>query len=387
MNVFFWQDARTVTARLLFCWILLLAAPANAAPKTYTLQGHLTSITPGSLDPTSALAALGVAEGASVQVDWTVETTTPLTSFNTTANTAAYEGAVTALTITIGSWSATLTSGQNVVTVADDSAGLVDALRVATSGADTSMVLQGAGVLSIALSFTDLQTHTASSNTGLDQTPARYPNRSGLVQGPNGTLDFDLDTEVTGSGASGVSTPCTVSMLNAAAKFCQSRLKCYLQPRIQNLPKLEACVSKSSQSFLTALSKAQTAAQKKGLTCSPTDFTDQLTNLEARVNGVFDQADAINPANVPVGNAWLNAAGADCSAGLKAEAANVKKPDAAKLDQARAKAHDKLVTTAGKAVAKAEKKGGVFDPEPDPGAFADLLDQLIDDTVTALGPI
>jgi hypothetical protein len=153
--------------------------------------------------------------------------------------------------------------------------------------------------------------------------------------------------------------------------------------------KVEACVGKTNQTFLTALSKAEAAAQKKGLSCAPNDFAlQQLTDLDARVDGLFDAADAaLTPSNATVENAWLGAAGAACSAGLKAEAANAKKPSAAKLDEARAKAHDKLVSTAGKAVTKAEKKGGAFDPEPDANSFADSVDQAIDDTTAALGPI
>jgi len=144
----------------------------------------------------------------------------------------------------------------------------------------------------------------------------------------------------------------------------------------------------SHRLFILAFAKAQTAAEKKGLACSPGDFAiGQASNLMTRLNGISDEVDAITPPNASVQSAWLGAAGAACSAGLRAEAANAKKPSQAKLDQARAKAHDKLVTTAGKAVSKAEQKGVMFDPEPDPSGFADSVDQLIDETAAALGPI
>src|SRR5262249_707270 len=140
-----------------------------------------------------------------------------------------------------------------VVSVADDSAGLVDVLHVKTSGTESSNVLQGNGALSVTLVFTDFPAHTASSSTSLDQNPSAYPDRLGLIQGPNGSVDFDLQP---GSGSGGgPSAACHVAQLSAAAKLCQSRLKCFAThaknpTKDADEQKLDACEGKADQTFL-----------------------------------------------------------------------------------------------------------------------------------------
>jgi hypothetical protein len=99
---------------------------------------------------------------------------------------------------------------------------------------------------------------------------------------------------------------------------------------------------------------------------------------------VFDGIDAIDPEVPAVNSAWLTGAGTMCSAGIKAESANAAKPNAPKLSQARSTARSKLIMAATKAVANAEKKGPIYDPDPSAPDFADSIDSLIDSVSTEL---
>jgi hypothetical protein len=77
-----------------------------AATKSYHVTGRVTSVLAGlGGDHTGDLAGIDVTVGATVQVDWTLELTTPGTSGADQTN---YTGAITALTFKIGSRTASI---------------------------------------------------------------------------------------------------------------------------------------------------------------------------------------------------------------------------------------------------------------------------------------
>jgi hypothetical protein len=379
---------------LLATGVVLLAA-SSAQAKDYTITGEVVNAVP-------ALASYGVAPGATVHVSWTVDLSTPASSVNGPPdNKSDYQGAVDFVLIQIGTWSAVRVAppmgqiDQGIVSVADASNGSLDLLHLATPGTDNDLVLHGpaiGGVLLLSLDFY-APSGGASSSQSLDQNPALYPIGVGSAIGTGGYVTFRISGSASGGGGgSGDPTAkCLTTQLGAAAKLCQSQLKCessYAKAPAKDPigAKRDACVDKAQQAFTAAYNKALLAAVGKGLTCGTTAPAADLRDAIAeRVGGIVDDVNAITPAHPPLVSAWLGAAGAACGAGLKVEAKDASKPNPGALAAARAKVTDKLTASANKAVTSAGKKGVVFAPPADVPGFVDSVDALIDATATELG--
>jgi len=380
-----------------FAFLLLLlglSSPAAAATKSYHVTGRVLYVLAGlGGDHTGSLAALGVTAGATVQVDYTLELSTP--GVFGSADQTNYDGAITAFQFQIGSWTASRTNpvvaNQNLVSVSDTNS--ADILFLTTPGEDTSHIMEGDPNLpdpTLSLQFTGGA--NVSNGQALDQNPNKYSTLVGAATGTYAQVYFEFKP---GAGGGGGHTQdpkagCHTARLNAAASLCQAKFQC-LAKRAKAPDKdplsdvLHACTAKADAKFLTSFDKAGVTAAKKGLQC-PLSVSGEvarqvITNLVA-----FSAAhvDALTPATPPVNSAWLSGAAVACSAGLKAEARDAAKPDAQKLATARQKADDKLTTAASNAVAKAAKKGVVFVPDADVPGFVGSVDDAIDGATDAL---
>jgi hypothetical protein len=369
----------------------LLLAPGLARTETYELVGEVVDAVP-------ALASYGVTPGAEVDVSWTVDLSTPASNASGPPdNKTDYAEALDFLVIQIGTWTAVRVVppmgqiDQGIVSVADDSGGSLDLLHVATPGTDNDLVLHGpamGGVLVLSLDFY-APNGGASSNQSLDQDPSLYPIGFGSAIGANGYVTFTL-AEGGGGGGGGSGNPtatCDSAQLGAGGRLCSSQLRCRSShAKAPDAGALEDCLDEAGETFTAAYSDALVSAAERGLTCSTTaPAFDQRVATTERVEEIVDDVDAIAPAHAPLAAAWLGAAGSACGAALKAAASNAAKPDAGKLAQARDKARAKLEGSAGKAIAKATKRGVVFAPPLDAGAFADAVDARIDGIAEDLG--
>jgi hypothetical protein len=252
-------------------------------------------------------------------------------------------------------------------------------------------VLQGGALLNLSLAFT-AASGGASSDRSLDQDPSRYPIGTGSALGAGGGVYFTIDA-AGGGGGHGTADPtakCRKAQLTSGAKLCQSELKCLAtyaknSAKPDALLKSVACVTKAKNAFTSSYDKAAAAAAKKGLQCGTTDTAATLSgSLDARIGTVVSKVNDVDPEYLPLKSSWLGGAGTACGAGLRAEATNAAKPDAAKLAKARQKATDNLTSTANKAVDKAVKKGISFTTPPDVTGFVESVDSLIDDTSSDL---
>jgi hypothetical protein len=383
--------------------VLLAVYPARvgAATASYHLDGRFTR-------------ALGAAQGEftfgdAVSIDWTVELTTPVHFENVPTHLKEYQGAITAFRIQIGSWiadgvdpSALNTVPVNKIDIIDndmDPNG-ADKMDLFRSGAETPNLVTGndpnGAQLIIHLSA---PLGGASTNNVLgNQTPSLYPDSTGTVFGVNGEVDFAIP---------GIAPPpppdptvkCRSAQIASAAALCNATFAC-LSTRAKALAKdpgglvLEACLEKARTKFVASFDKATAAAAKKGLSCGTTEagatfvshFDAAVDDVVAIVDDVV-AVDTIKPQLPAFKSGWYTAAKAMCNTVAKAESKNVTKPSPTRLSELRAAARTKLTLAANKAVAKAESKGVVFDPEPDVTAFLDSIDALIDDIVTELnGP-
>jgi hypothetical protein len=378
-----------LTSRALTGASVLLLCASSVRAAQYTLVGKVTAAVP-------ALAGYGVTAGARVDVTWTVDLSTPVTTQSPAPdNKSDYQGAIDFLVIQIGTWQAVLIAppilGQNIVSVADASGGPLDLLHVSTPGTDENHELHGvSGPLVLSLDFY-APNGGASSDQGLDQDPNSYPIGSGSAFGPGGYVTFSFNTSGSSGGGSGDPTAkCVTTQMKSAAAMCQSQFKCQASfakapLRDPGATKRDDCVDKAGQKFTAAYNKAAVTAAGKGLTCGTTaPAADVRVAIAARVEGVVADVGAITLVYPPLVSSWLTAAGAACGAGLKAEAADAAKPNPTKLAAARAKGTDKLTSTASKAVLAAQKKQIVFDSPPDVPAFVESVDALIDDTAAQL---
>ena len=383
--------------RRVFAFLLLAFAwtdPAGAATKSYHVTGRVLHVLAGlGGDHTGALHDLGVSEGATVQVDYTLELSTP--GSQDAADQTHYTGAIAELKLQIGSWTASRSDAvvamQNLVSVSDNAS--ADILYLTAPGDDTNHVMLGDPNLApeLVLSLQFVGSASASNGQALDQNPNKYTTLVGAATGTYGQVYFEFKP---GSGGGGSTkdpkAACHTARLNAAAALCQSRFQC-LARRAKAPEKdpasavLNACTAKADGKFLTAFDKAGVGAERKHLQC-PLSVSGDVARMVIGNLVAFSavRADAVTPPTPALESSWLGAAASACGAGIKAEGKNSAKPDASKLAVARQKGRDKLGTAAGKAVEKAEKKGVVFDPDPDVPGFVGSVDDAIDGAANAL---
>jgi hypothetical protein len=383
--------------------LLLSLTPARAGAEvfSYHLDGEVVRI----LDTTAggtlqgALTPRGVKKGAAVSIDWTVDSGIGThTDPNNATRTEVYFGVITSFTIQVGTFTATGGDPNgavplNKVQITDHPTSVdLDTMDLFRSGSDTGSILDGndPNGIQLILHLFDPSGGSSSSEQLGDQTPSLYPARTGTIFGVNGEIDFSRPLS---NPPPDTSVKCRAARLTAAGALCKSTFSCLAAHakapnRDPGNSKLDTCRGKADAKFLAAWDKAAAAAASKGLTCRSADSgAIAVAHVDAAVDDVVALADTINPPQPALVSAWFVAAGGMCSAAAKAESKNATKPDPAKLAQLRTTARDKLTTAAQKALAKAEKQGVVFDPEPDIAAFVASVDALVDDIVSEVnGP-
>jgi hypothetical protein len=365
-----------------------IPAAARASTVAYHLAGKVTRIQGAAQ---SGLASLGVTVGASVAIDWSVDLATPIQSHNEPTHTNVYVGAIKTFTIQVGSWTATgmtpAGTDMNRVQISHTSSDHLDLQR---SGSDTGSTVTGGAVdgSQLILHLFDPSGKAGITENLGDQNPSLYLESTGAVSGTNGEVAFAIPGTTHPVGDP--TAKCRAAQLAAAGTLCQSTFKCLAA--FEKAPgkdpgskKLGTCEDAAVQKFLASYDKAAANAAKKGLSCGTDEpGTTLVSHFDAAVADVTSVVDSVNPDVPALDGAWLTDAGALCGTVEKAISKNATKPDLAKLEAARAKAKAKLILLANQAVAKAESKGVVFDPEPDVTAFVDSIDTLIDDVVNEL---
>jgi hypothetical protein len=398
------MSVATVSRTLGTVGILLLAAPVGAVEVSYHLTGKVTYIQ-GTAQ--AKLAGLGVTNGADVSIDWAVELSTPI-YFDSPNGTKEYHGAITAMKIQIGTWTAQGADPTALNTIPANKIDIYhgptappeDDLEIRRSGGDTPDPDTGLGLVTgndpngaqIFIRLVALRGSGASDNVLGDQDPSKYlDNSGGSVSGVDGAVGFAIPG-ITGPPPPDPTVKCRTAQIGSAAALCQSTLKCLAARAKQTLAQiaknpasLQICRDKASLKFLTAFDKATAAAGAKGLSCGTTEpGATFVTNFDTAVDDVVAVVETITPPSALLSSSWYSDAGAMCAAVVKAESKDVKKPSPTTLDQLRATVRAKATTAANKAIAKAESKGVTFDPAPDVTALVDSIDALIDDIVTEL---
>jgi len=391
--------ALLLRALLVVVMLILPTGSARAVTRQVTLVGKVSSVqSPGGI-----LTSYGVTVGARVDVTYVVDlAVAPQSQSGPPDNISHYTGAVSWMLIEVGDWLAMRLppsgGGEiNLASVADDSGANanVDLLSLTTQGTDNDLILTQSLLVrsTFNLSFADGFGFAGNGQT-LDQDPTRYVTGTGSVYGGGGHVIFTIDTAASAGGSGGSNAnpvaACTKSQLSAAAKLCQAQLKC--EAKYEKAPgkdplgaKRDLCLAKAGATFTNAYQKAAATAASKGLLCGTSQSAAaQAAAIDAEVDAILAEVAAVSPAYAPLTGAWLDAAASACGSSLGAEAKHVGKPNPTNLGKARVKAAAKLVSTADKAVAKAEKKGIVFAPAPDVTGFAAVIEAAIQNVLAAI---
>ncbi len=195
------------------------------------------------------------------------------------------------------------------------------------------------------------------------------------------------------SQASGAVAPlesCQSAKVNSLSAMSKALIKSYSKwlanPSKDPLrERLNQSLSAAESKMQAAFEKAEAKAAQKGADCSPTLMTAGVQalikgaagDLEAAIETGLDLNNNLENKDVlKLGVTLLNAAGNKFAALLKAESANLKKPDQAKLDASRAKAKNKFESSWSKAIDQATAKGVAYT-----GPTVDEVETLIDTAV------
>jgi len=379
--------------------LLGLALPASASQQSYHLNGRVTRVLGSAV---GALGALGVQHDAAVSIDWTVELTTPVHSFNPPTNSTEYwattaNNGITSITIKIGSWTATgldpnapnTIAVNRIIVASGTQSDPKDTMDLSRSAVDTNSLVTAndPNGSEIVINLFAPSGGASTSNVLGDQTPSLYLASTGSVVGRSG---IEVDFSIPGPDPT---VKCRASQLASAGALCQGTLGCLASharapARDPNDVKLDACLGKARDKFVAAFDKAAATAARQGLACGTSeDGATFAADFDIAKDAVVAVVDAVDPQTPAVISAWYSGAAAMCSAAAKAESRNVAKPAPDKLVRLRESARVKLLAAAAKVVAKAEAKGVVFNPEPDVAGLVESIDHLVDDLVAELsGP-
>jgi T5SS/PEP-CTERM-associated repeat protein len=164
---------------------------------------------------------------------------------------------------------------------------------------------------------------------------------------------------------------CQASQLKALAKLCDQRFGC--EAKHAKAPdgdpqgeKLAACLDKADAAFGKAFDKAGAKAAKQGEACGLGGVAAEAAALvaapaEALAEEILAGVDEADGDDGALRAALLGEAGDLCARLLRADARQIRKPDAAKRTAARAKAGATFDTKTAKALEKASQKGVVYD--------------------------
>jgi hypothetical protein len=172
---------------------------------------------------------------------------------------------------------------------------------------------------------------------------------------------------------------CVLKKIKASAKLTKAHLACAAKAVVNDKVDPDACVLKTREKLPSLWGKAEAKAAKKGLDCTTSSAVDTRDMIAASLLPLSAQlAAGVNlseKAGAVLGKSLLKAAEKKLGGLLKAEAVNVKKPDAGKLQSARAKVEAKFMVSWDKAIYKAQRKGAAYagPPANDVEAAIDLL--------------
>ena len=174
---------------LVFMTLLLAAPPARAELVTHQFTGHVTTVTNGS-GVTADLTGFFTV-GQSATLEYTIERTT--TPEPQDPYTSGYTGAITALSFSIGSWTASGAPGYSFTTVVNNEpspvSGVYDQYSASAQGGITADPLGNTMLSSVTYTLDDVQ-GTVFNSTVI---PNVFPDL-GAFEGKTFTvLIFDLD--------------------------------------------------------------------------------------------------------------------------------------------------------------------------------------------------
>ncbi len=174
---------------------------------------------------------------------------------------------------------------------------------------------------------------------------------------------------------------CGASLFKAVGKACSVELSCH--SKYAKAPgkdpaqeKLQACLAKNEAKLQSSLAKAEAGAAKKGAVCS---VPEREARLQAGALGTATRLGMLTDWDPHSGDAvddgmragLLKAGGKACGQVLSVISKQVSKPSQTAFDKGMLKALVGFAKSAGKAVQKAEKKGGS-------GIDTQLLQAIVD---------
>ena len=353
---------RSALGSLIICLTLVgFSSSAIAERFENTLTGSVLS-TFGN-----APGQFGVTPGAAVTVVLGVESNTSGTPGSPGVS---YLGAITDLTVTVGSLTATLDPADllNLIIVANNVGSPIAVDLYSVSTFMTLPAAFGAGA-NIALTMSEFGSSAISSDA-VAQDLSAFDAGSFALGGANGSFTVTLNEGNGGGGGNDqvkIQQTCLGGQISAGAALCKSVLACYAKqakaPAKDPMGTvLAACLEKTEAKFASSFDKATNTATRKGGQClsaetgfeavlSLDDDVDQLAAL------IEAGADPSSKDDAKLRAALYKAGSKMVASILKAEAKEVKKPNAAKLQKAVDKAEAGVAKAVGKATAKAAAKG------------------------------
>lgn len=406
------RSARLHRSRLAILVALALhavVAPARAEEVQTDLTGKVLIVSLSPSAPAGLAAALqahGVVVGANASVSFRVESTTRPTPNG--SDFAQYHGAITSMTIQIGSYTASqlVPPGLemlNLIQVGDNVSGppVGDSVLMSTPGIDTDDLLHGAlpGSVTLNVSVFDFSGPNASSDDGVIQDAKKYDFGNAAVGGGYGSINITLNLSGGGGGGGGKNVGpgfCRKAQLLAASKLGRKVFQCTArraqQPSTKDPlgQKEQACLDKAGDLFEVQFAKSLQKAMKKGGMCTLASLGAEgvTEDLLAAVDGVVQQviagADTDNPKDRALRAKLLRAAAGQWGKDAAAYAVDAFKPNATKLLKKLGASRSRLEAQAAKAIAAATKKGVVY-AGPDGPALANAVRAAVEDFLELAG--
>ena len=181
----------------------------------------------------------------------------------------------------------------------------------------------------------------------------------------SGRYESDEETETySGKGkkiGGGISMTCIANKLKTTGKLCKSYFKCYAKSLKKKTYDIDTCNDKAWHKFMAAWEKLELKSAAKEEDCETVGDTVMEDIVAIAVDDMYTQIyEGINADDknaVKLAGALLKATEKLADALIKAQSANIKKPNDAKLQAANAKAEAKFTAFWEKAFKKAQKKG------------------------------
>jgi hypothetical protein len=158
---------------------------------------------------------------------------------------------------------------------------------------------------------------------------------------------------------------CGAAQFAATSKLCKSLFKCESKSITRPEKPATTCEQKARDRFAKAWEKSITKARAAGSACEVESTADAATRdlaqfVDPIASGILGGAKLASKRDRKLYAKLLRYAGSMCRAALKAESKNFKKPNAAALAKARARARDRFHKRAQKAISKLTAAGLPF---------------------------